>query len=271
MFAFIFWCNASQYSKISVNLSCLHPHRWEKARSSYEHCLQLPENYSLLSYSSVGIARLTDYTCPRRIFYHLRSLCFTFRWSWQFAMWKAGGRARRLSQAKNRVPHWVWWGKSSSSCPTASEIWSRTRAPVLFSHFFVSDAVWRQWQSACDGSDKQASGARWSCAAVRDVAPRAARNFHTHWLCFPLLFDLSGAFQKGFMWQCQMLRYLFVSHYQSSFLWKLILVSFVTICDVGDRIQLLSLQTRFTLLKNLLGKHGTPLGRSELSSLAKWV
>lgn len=33
----------------------------------------------------------------------------------------------------------------------------------------------------------------------------------------------------------------------------------------------LSLQTRFSLLKNLLGKHGNPLSHNELSTLARWI
>lgn len=52
----------------------------------------------------------TNVRLPTCFFYSI------FRWSWQLALWKERGRTRRLPQIKNRVPHWVWWGKSCSSC-----------------------------------------------------------------------------------------------------------------------------------------------------------
>lgn len=55
-------------------------------------------------------------------------LCFLLRWSRQLALWATRRRARCLSQVKNRVPHWVWWGKSSRSSR------SRSLSPLTCGH-----------------------------------------------------------------------------------------------------------------------------------------
>lgn len=129
---------------------------------------------------------------PQTFIPQTSSFCFyfTFRWSRQLALWKEGGRTRRLSSIKNWVPHWIWRGKSSSSSchSVASEIGSWTsfrlfrsllsqRALVLVSQqcLFVSGAVRRGRQGACNGSDQQTPGARWSSTKVHDETLYAKR------------------------------------------------------------------------------------------------
>lgn len=93
--------------------------RWERARSLSAHCLQLLGNYNLLSSLLVCVAHLDCKFTPNLDPFILTfeqpcsGFASTFRWSWQFALWEAGGRTGVLTSFENRVPHWIWWGKWS--------------------------------------------------------------------------------------------------------------------------------------------------------------